>query len=145
MCGLRGLVRFLMEWLPKGIRFVSRATCPRPPSHPLSPSLRSYLPRIRLAGVLCHAGSPSFLAHPHLPALLRPTRKPTSSVRASVLHSLRPPTLCGASADYSSSHRRVRASASADYSLHASPPSRPAIGSRAGAPFVLVPRPLFAP
>lgn len=41
--------------------------------------------------------------------------------------------------------RRVRASASADYSLHASPPSRPAFGSRAGAPFVLVPRPLFAP
>lgn len=134
-----------MEWLTKGIRFVCRATCPRPPSHPLSPALRSFLPRIRLAGVLCHAGSPSILAHPHLPALPRPSRKPTSSVRASVLHSLRPPTLCGASADYSSSRRWVRASASADYSLHASPPSRPAFGSRAGAPFVLVPRPLFAP
>lgn len=134
-----------MEWLPKGIRFVTRATCTRPPSHPLSPPLRSFLPRIRLAGVLCHAAAPSFLAHSHLPALLRPTRKPTSSVRASVLHALRPPPLGRAAPADFRSRRQVRAVASVGDFLTHSPPSRPPFGLRAGAPFVLVPRPLFAP
>lgn len=145
MCGLRGLVRFLMEWLPKGIRFVIRATCPRPPSHPLSPSLRSFLPRIRLAGVLCHAGSPSFLAHSHLPALTRPPLNPASSLRASVLHTLRPPTLVWVSVEDSLHRRRLRAVAPVEDSLHHSQPSRPHFGLRAGAPLVLVPRPRFAP
>ena len=144
-CGLRGLVRSLMECLPKGIRFVYRATCSASPSHPLSPSLRSFVPRIRLSGVLCHGASPSFLAHSHLSALTRPPLNPTCSLRASVLSVLRPSTLRRASADYSSSHRWLRAVASFGDSLHHSQPSHPASGSRTGAPFVLVPRPLFAP
>lgn len=145
MCGLRGLVRALMEWLPKGIRFVIRATCSASPSHPLTPALRSFLPRIRLAGVLCHGASPSFLAHSHLPALTRPPLNPTSSLRASVLHALRPPTLVWVSFEDSLHHRRLRAVATFVDSLHHSQPSRPHFGLRTGAPFVLVPRPLFAP
>lgn len=134
-----------MDWLPYCICIVLRATYSATPSGRPSLSPQRSTRSGAMITSLCHVATPSVLAHPHLPALTRPTHNPPSSLRASVLHALRPPTLGRVSVEDSLHRRRLRAVASVEDSLHHSQPSRPPLGSRAGAPIVLVPRPLFAP